>query len=59
VREAKEKTIKLISTASLTLNKNATGIDLGQQIFELSAKESKLTTTDAIEFIKNEIRENF
>ncbi len=59
VRDAKEKTIKLINTASLKLDEKATGIDLSQQIFELSATEIKLPTSEAIEFVKNEIRENF
>ncbi len=59
VREAKEKMIKLINTAVLSLSENSTGTDLSQKVFELISNESKLPTADAIEYVKKEINENF
>jgi hypothetical protein len=58
VRSAKEDMIKLVNTAATKLNDNASAIDLGQKIFELSLG-GKPVTKSTLEFLKNEIRQVF
>jgi len=59
IREAKEEVIKLINSSMLNFDNQSTAIDLSQKIFENISKTNKLPTTDAIEFVKKEIREIF
>lgn len=56
-KNAKEETIKLVNMAAAKLNDKATAVELGSVIFELSANTNKLPVTQAIEFIKQEVRQ--
>ena len=58
-KNAKEETIKLVNIAASKLNESATSIDLGSVIFELSASKEKLPVSEAIEYIKKEVRQLF
>ena len=58
VKSAKEEMIRLINTAATQQKENATSTDLAQKIFEISLGE-KLVTKQALEFLKNEIRQVF
>ncbi len=58
-KNAKEETIKLVNIAASKLNESATSIDLGSVIFELSASKDKLPVSEAIEYIKKEVRQLF
>jgi hypothetical protein len=58
-KNAKEETIKLINIAASKLKDTATALDLGSVIFELSAQTDKLPVSNAIDYIKKEVRQLF
>jgi len=56
IRNAKEKTIKLVNSSLADLDQNDNAIKLSQTIFEKLIELSKSPTQEAIDFLKEEIR---
>ncbi|MGM0498505.1 MAG: hypothetical protein ACQESJ_11345 [Bacteroidota bacterium] len=59
VKNAKEKTIKLINTTALSLKADAPGIHLSKALLEKVAEQETNATKVAIEYLKKEIRNYF
>lgn len=57
IRNAKEKTIKLLNTAMEGLDPNENAIKLSQRIFEMLIEIEKSPTQEAINFLKQEIKQ--
>ncbi|MDD3687103.1 MAG: hypothetical protein PHE56_10105 [Bacteroidales bacterium] len=57
IRNAKEKTIKLLNTAMEGLDSNDNAIKLSQRIFEMLIEIEKSPTQEAINFLKQEIKQ--
>jgi hypothetical protein len=57
IRNAKEKTIKLLNTAKEGLDSNDNAIKLSQRIFEMLIEIEKSPTQEAINFLKQEIKQ--
>ena len=57
VKNAKEDMIRIINSASASLNENSTGVDLSKAIFEIVIKNEKIPTQRALDFLKNEIKQ--
>lgn len=57
IRNAKEKTIKLLNTAMEGLDPNENAIKLSQRIFEVLIEIEKSPTQEAIIFLKQEIKQ--
>ena len=57
IRNAKEKTIKLLNTAMEGLDPNDNAIKLSQRIFEMLIEIEKSPTQEAINFLKQEIKQ--
>jgi hypothetical protein len=57
IRNAKEKTIKLLNTATEGLDPNDNAIKLSQRIFEMLIEIEKSPTQEAITFLKQEIKQ--
>ncbi|MCK9611564.1 MAG: hypothetical protein PHR81_12270 [Bacteroidales bacterium] len=58
-RTAKEEMTKMVNLAALKLNETATAADLGSMIFEMSSQQAKLPVSNAIEYIKKEVRQMY
>lgn len=59
VKKVKEDIIRAINIAADNLDDNATGVELGQKLFEVMSKLEKSPTHVAIGILKNEIRQLF
>lgn len=59
IKNAKEEIIKLINTAAINVSDEASGVDLGKLILEVSMKIDKMPTQVAIDYLKQEAREIF
>ena len=59
MKGAKENVIKLINTIAAKVEPAKPAIELSRNILELMVKAQVSPTSAAIEFIKNEIRQNF
>lgn len=59
IKNAKEETIKLINTAAINVPEEASGVDLGKLVLEVSMKIDKMPTQVAIDFLKQEARQIF
>lgn len=57
IRNAKEKTIKLLNTAMEGLDSNDNAIKFSQRIFEMLIEIEKSPTQEAINFLKQEIKQ--
>jgi len=57
IRNAKEKTFKLLNTAMEGLDSNDNAIKLSQRIFEMLIEIEKSPTQEAINFLKQEIKQ--
>lgn len=57
IRNAKEKTIKLLNTAMEGLDPNDNAIKFSQRIFEMLIEIEKSPTQEAINFLKQEIKQ--
>lgn len=59
LKNAKEETIRLINISAANLSPDASGLELSQTIFELSAKLEKLPSDIAIGYAKAEVHKLF
>lgn len=59
IKNAKEETIKLINTAAINVPEEASGVDLGKLVLEVSMKIDKMPTQVAIDYLKQEARQIF
>ena len=57
VRTAKEEVIKVINIAGTQMKDNATGVELGQKIFEIMMQLENSPTRIAINMLKKEIKQ--
>jgi hypothetical protein len=59
VKKTKDEMIHLVSVASENVHPNASGADLAQMIFKISAELGKLPTYKTIDVLKKEIQQYF
>jgi hypothetical protein len=59
IKNAKEETIKLINTAAINVSDEASGVDLGKLVLEVSMNIEKMPTQVAIDYLKQETRQLF
>jgi HPt (histidine-containing phosphotransfer) domain-containing protein len=59
IKNAKEETIKLINTAAINVSDEASGVDLGKLILEVSMNIEKMPTQVALDYVKQEARQLF
>jgi hypothetical protein len=59
IKNAKEETIKLVNTAAINVSDEASGVDLGKLILEVSMSVDKMPTQVAIDYLKQEARQLF
>lgn len=59
IKNAKEETIKLVNTAAINVSDEASGVDLGSLILEVTMKMDKFPTTVALDYLKQEARQIF
>jgi len=59
IKNAKERTIKLINTTAMTIKPDASGLHLSKAILEKVAEQDELATRMAIEHLKQEVRNYF
>ena len=59
IKNAKERTIKLINTTALTLKAEAPAIHLSKALLEKVAEQETIATKVAIEYLKKEVRNYF
>jgi hypothetical protein len=59
VKKTKDEMIHLVSVASENVHPNASGADLAQMIFKISAELGKLPTCKTIDILKKEIQQYF
>jgi hypothetical protein len=59
VKNAKERTIKLINTTATTVKPDAPAIYLSKAILEKVAEQDEVATKKAIEYLKQEVRNYF
>ncbi len=55
IKNAKEEILKAINIASSKINDNASGIELGKVIIDVSAQVTKLPNQIALEYLKKEV----
>lgn len=59
VRNAREEMISLINTAATKVQPDASAAELAQHVLAQSLEVDKLPIQEAIDFLKNEVRQNF
>lgn len=59
IKNAKEETIKLVNTAAINVSDEASGVDLGSLMLEVTMKMEKFPTQVAIDYLKQEARQIF
>jgi len=59
VRNAREEMISLINTAAVKVQPDASAADFAQHVLSQSLEVDKLPVQHAIDFLKNEVRQNF
>lgn len=59
VRNAREEMISLINTAATKVQPDSSAADFAQQVLTQSLEVDKLPVQQAIDFLKNEVRQNF
>jgi hypothetical protein len=59
IKNAKEETIKLINTAAINVSDEASGVDLGKLVLEVSMSIEKMPTQIALDYLKQESRQLF
>jgi hypothetical protein len=59
IKNAKEETIKLVNTAAINVSDEASGVDLGKLILEVSMNIEKMPTQVALDYVKQEARQLF
>jgi hypothetical protein len=59
IKNAKEEILKAINIASTKINENASGLELGRVIIEVSAQVTKLPNQIALEYLKKEVTQLF
>jgi len=59
IKIAKEETIKMINIAASRIGENVSGTDLSTAIFELSMQTQAQKNQQAIDYLKNDIRQLF
>ena len=59
VRNAREEMISLINTAATKVQPDVPAAELAQHVLSQSLEVDKLPIQEAIDFLKNEVRQNF
>jgi hypothetical protein len=59
IKNAKEETIKLVNTAAINVADEASGVDLGKLMLEVTMKVDKLPGDVALDYLKQEARQIF
>jgi len=59
IKNAKEETIKLVNTAAINVSDEASGVDLGSLMLEVTMKMDKFPTNVALDYLKQEARQIF
>lgn len=59
VKNAKEEMIKLVNMAAINLAEDASGLQLGELILKVAMSQDRLPTHIAIDYLKDEVKENF